>query len=306
MLVSVVVPTKNASRTLDKCLRSILEQSLGDVEIVVVDNGSSDATESIARAYRASFVRHGPERAFQKNMGARVATGEYVVFIDADMTLTPTVLEECLSIAGPRCANIIPEESFGANFWARAKVLERRCYQGNDAIEAARFFRREDFLALGGFDEDLVASGEDLDVSQRARRAGFEFRRISSLIMHDEGVPTPWETFVKWRYYGRNMVKYWKKNPAEARAQYNPLRRGWLKHWRELVSAPHLTMGFLFLKVCQLAGVLLGVADARLGRSDRLGDPHAYRPKPLARRRFARCQTASVSTIVSPIRLIWG
>jgi arabinofuranan 3-O-arabinosyltransferase len=196
------------------------------------------------------------------------------------MTLAPTVLEECLAIAGRRRAIIIPEESFGANFWARAKVLERRCYRGNDAIEAARFFRREDFLALGGFDEDLVASGEDLDVSQRARRAGFEFRRISSLIMHDEGAPTPWETFVKWRYYGRNMAKYWKKNPAEARAQYNPLRRGWLRHWRELVAAPHLTLAFLFLKACQLGGVLLGVVDAKLGHADRLGDPHAYRPQP--------------------------
>ncbi|NBY46603.1 MAG: hypothetical protein EBQ56_02270 [Proteobacteria bacterium] len=171
--------------------------------------------------------------------------------------MSPTVLEECLAVAGPRRAIIIPEESFGANFWARAKVLERRCYRGNDAIEAARFFRREDFLALGGFDEDLVASGEDLDVSQRARRAGFEFRRISSLIMHDEGAPTPWETFVKWRYYGRNMAKYWKKNPAEARAQYNPLRRGWLRHWRELVAAPHLTLAFLFLRRANSVGFSL-------------------------------------------------
>ena len=280
MLVSVIVPTKNAARTLDKCLHSLFQQPFGGVEVVVEDNGSGDATESTARAYRAAFVQHGPERAFQKNMGARVAKGEYVVFIDADMTLAPTVLEECLAVAGPRRAIIIPEESFGANFWARAKVLERRCYRGNDAIEAARFFRREDFLALGGFDEDLVASGEDLDVSQRARRAGFEFRRISSLIMHDEGAPTPWETFVKWRYYGRNMAKYWKKNPVEARAQYNPLRRGWLRHWRELVAAPHLTLAFLFLKACQLGGVLLGVVDAKLGHADRLGDPHAYRPQP--------------------------
>lgn len=280
MNMSVIIPTKNASKTLASCVQSVNNQSAKNIEIIVVDNGSSDATEKISRTYGTSFIRHGPERAFQKNMGARVAKGEYVVFIDADMTLAPTVLEECLAVAGPRRAIIIPEESFGANFWARAKVLERRCYRGNDAIEAARFFRREDFLALGGFDEDLVASGEDLDVSQRARRAGFEFRRISSLIMHDEGAPTPWETFVKWRYYGRNMAKYWKKNPTEARAQYNPLRRGWLRHWRELVAAPHLTLAFLFLKVCQLGGVLLGVVDAKLGRTDRLGDPHAYRPQP--------------------------
>jgi len=279
-MISVIVPTKNASRTIEKNISSIISQNYKNIEIIIVDNKSKDLTNEIAESLGATVIQHGPERAFQKNMGARVAKGEYVVFIDADMTLAPTVLEECLAIAGPRRAIIIPEESFGANFWARAKVLERRCYRGNDAIEAARFFRREDFLALGGFDEDLVASGEDLDVSQRARRAGFEFRRISSLIMHDEGAPTPWETFVKWRYYGRNMAKYWKKNPAEARAQYNPLRRGWLRHWRELVAAPHLTLAFLFLKACQLGGVLLGVVDAKLGHADRLGDPHAYRPQP--------------------------
>lgn len=280
MTVSVIVPTKNAARTLTKCLESLVAQHHVIKEMIVVDNNSSDATPQITERHGALLVRYGPERAFQKNAGVQAATGEYVVFIDADMTLAPTVLEECLAVAGPRCAIIIPEESFGANLWARAKVLERRCYRGNDAIEAARFFRREDFLALGGFDEDLVASGEDLDVSQRARRAGFEFRRISSLIMHDEGAPNPWETFVKWRYYGRNMAKYWKKNPAEARAQYNPLRRGWLGHWRELVAAPHLTLAFLFLKACQLGGVLLGVVDAKLGHADRLGDPHAYRPQP--------------------------
>jgi len=279
-MISVIVPTKNASRTIEKNISSIISQNYKNIEIIIVDNKSKDLTNEIAESLGATVIQHGPERAFQKNMGARVAKGEYVVFIDADMTLAPTVLEECLAVAGPRCAVIIPEESFGANFWARAKVLERRCYRGNDAIEAARFFRREDFLALGGFDEDLVASGEDLDVSQRARRAGFEFRRISSLIMHDEGAPTPWETFVKWRYYGRNMAKYWKKNPAEARAQYNPLRRGWLRHWRDLVAAPHLTLAFLFLKACQLGGVLLGVVDAKLGHADRLGDPHAYRPQP--------------------------
>ena len=280
LTLSAVVPTKNASRTLDMCLQSLNSQNGLVVELIVVDNGSSDDTAEIAKRHGAEFFRHGPERAFQKNAGARAATGEYIVFIDADMELTPGVLAACADVAGRGVAVIIPEESYGANFWAQAKVLERRCYRGNDAIEAARFFHRDDFLALGGFDEDLVASGEDLDLSQRARRAGFEFRRVEPLIMHDEGSPTPWETFVKWRYYGRNMAKYWKKNPAEARAQYNPLRRGWLRHWRELVAAPHLTLAFLFLKACQLCGVLLGVVDARLGRADRLGDPHAYRPQP--------------------------
>ena len=280
MIIETIVPTKNACRTLNMCLESLESQVGVVVRQIVVDNNSSDATTDIAKRHGAHVIRHGPERAFQKNAGARAATGEYIVFIDADMRLSPGVLAACAEVAGRGVAVIIPEESFGANFWARAKVLERRCYRGNDAIEAARFFHREDFLALGGFDEDLVASGEDLDLSQRARRAGFEFRRVEPLIMHDEGSPTPWETFVKWRYYGRNMAKYWAKNPSEARAQYNPLRRGWLAHWRELVVAPHLTAAFLFLKACQLAGVVLGVVDARLGRADKLGDPHAYRVQP--------------------------
>ena len=280
MIVSVIIPTKNASKTLEKCLKKIDIQEYCSVEKIVVDNYSKDSTATIAAACGASVLRYGPERAFQKNAGARAATGEYIVFIDADMELSPGVIEACVGVAGRGVAVIIPEESFGANFWARSKVLERRCYRGNDSIEAARFFHRDDFFALGGFDEDLVASGEDLDLSQRARRSGFEFRRVEPLIMHDEGSPTPWETFVKWRYYGRNMAKYWARNPSEARAQYNPLRRGWLQNWRALVSSPHLTAGFLFLKACQLAGVLLGVIDSRLGRADRLGDPHAYRVQP--------------------------
>ena len=72
-LVSVVVPTRNAARTLDACLRSIRSQTYGRVELVVVDNHSLDATPEIARRYVDAFETSGPERSAQRNRGASVS-----------------------------------------------------------------------------------------------------------------------------------------------------------------------------------------------------------------------------------------
>src|SRR5712691_8291516 len=94
-LVSVVIPTRNAARTLDACLRSVRSQTYGRVELVVVDNHSSDRTPEIARQYADVFETYGPERSAQRNYGARISSGDYVMFIDADMTLGPKLIDEC-------------------------------------------------------------------------------------------------------------------------------------------------------------------------------------------------------------------
>ena len=108
--VSVVVTTRNEAADLERCLASIRGQTLPDVEIVVVDNGSTDGTREIAAALADIVLDQGPERSAQRNAGARAARAEYILFADADMELTPTVLEECLSVSRPRVAAVIVPE----------------------------------------------------------------------------------------------------------------------------------------------------------------------------------------------------
>src|SRR5262249_55673756 len=141
--VSVVVPTRNAARTLAACLESIRAQTHEPLELVVVDNASTDGSDRLAARWADVVLRGGPPRSAQRNRGASEATGEFVLFVDSDMVLEPNVAAACAEVAASGMdAVVIPEQSFGDGFWARCKTLERSCYVGDESIEAARFFRR--------------------------------------------------------------------------------------------------------------------------------------------------------------------
>src|SRR5689334_8255235 len=93
--VSVIVPTRNSAATLEACLRSVLAQT-EPVELLVVDNFSTDATPAIGRALASTFEQAGPERSRQRNVGAARASGAYLLFVDSDMVLPPSLAAECL------------------------------------------------------------------------------------------------------------------------------------------------------------------------------------------------------------------
>ena len=96
-LVSVVVPTKDVERTLQRCLASIRSQTYSAVELVVVDNFSTDQTFRVAQELADIAVQAGPERSAQRNLGIELATGDYILWIDADMVLTPHVVADAVS-----------------------------------------------------------------------------------------------------------------------------------------------------------------------------------------------------------------
>lgn len=89
-LVSVVITTKNEERNIESCIKSILEQSYQNIEIIVVDNYSTDKTKEMALKYTDKVYDKGPERSAQRNYGMiDKSNGEYVMFVDADMILSP-------------------------------------------------------------------------------------------------------------------------------------------------------------------------------------------------------------------------
>lgn len=114
-LISVVIPTYNVSPYLSQCLETILSQTYNNLEIIVVDDGSTDDTAQIAQRYPVKLIQQANQgAAAARNAGINVATGEYLHFIDADdlinLNFYERMLEAILSVnADMACSGYIHE-----------------------------------------------------------------------------------------------------------------------------------------------------------------------------------------------------
>lgn len=253
--VTVVVPTKNAARTLGVCLQSLRMQTY-PCRTVVVDNGSTDGTKVIAEAGADVLLDIGPERSAQRNHGARTYPAEIVGFVDADMVVQPTVVEEAVAALQSGAGSVIvPERTVGSGFWVEVRAFERSFYDGSDAIEAARFFRWDVFDRAGGFDEQLTGA-EDWDLSESARELA-PVARTTAVIEHDEGTIGYLDACRKKAYYAEGVRRYVAKRGLAVIRQAS--RRPWMWQPRKLVT--RYGMGLIALKVGE--ALALGAALAR-------------------------------------------
>lgn len=259
-LVSIIVTTKNEQTVIEDLLRSLKAQTYKNIEIVVVDNNSTDKTKKISKKYTKLIFNKGPERSAQRNYGVEKSSGEYVVILDADMQLKTKVIEEGVEQMKDASigAVIIPERSFGKGFWTQFKVFEREFYVGEDSIEAARFFRSELFKKFGGY--DLTITGpEDWDLPLRMRKAGVKIARTKSLILHNERVFNPWKSAKKKFYYASGAGVYYGKHKDVLATHGNLLFRPvFFRKWKKLVSHPILATGMFLVRTLEMAGAGLG------------------------------------------------
>lgn len=261
-LVSVVITTKNEEEVISDLLESVKRQTYKNKEIIIVDNASTDRTKIISRKFTKKVFDKGPERSSQRNYGVKVAKGEYVLILDADMQLQKNVLKECVgkmfkdeSIG----ALVIPERSFGKGFWTQFKVFEREFYEGEDDIEAARFFRKSLFKKFGGYDKSITGP-EDWDLPLRMRKSGVKIGRINSFILHNEKTFSPLRSAKKKFYYASHASVYLKRHPEMVTSQGNLLFRPvFFKKWRKLLSYPYLAIGMFFVRSIEMVGAGLGV-----------------------------------------------
>lgn len=257
-IVSIVVPTFNSERFLEDCLRSIREQIFSNVEVIVVDNYSTDRTRQIAERYGTRVVLCRATRSRARNVGNGLAKGKYVLSIDSDMELTLNVVSECVAKAESGVdAVIIPEFSEGEGFWAKCKALEKACYLEDELIEASRFFKKEVLEVIKGYDPELEA-GEDWDLNQRIRKAGYHIGRINAIIKHLEGRLGLWETLSKKYEYGKSIKKYKRRHPKEAKQQLKPVRAAFIRNWKKLTKDPVNALGLLILKALEFGASEIG------------------------------------------------
>lgn len=253
-LVSIVIPTKNEEANIERCLKSLLSQTYpkSKIEIIVVDNFSTDRTVSLAKKYAQKVLVKGPERSAQRNYGAKQAKGTYLIFLDADMTFSAGVVTAVIKLLQKENTIVsIPEIGKGKNFWEKMLILERSCYLLEKEVHGARGFSRDFFKKLGGYDEKLYA-GEDWDLTLRAKKLGAILETTKGHpLYHYEKVTSIKEHFKKEQYYISNIKRFAKKHPTEFKKLASLRFRGWLflKNYREFLKHPILALALIVYKL---------------------------------------------------------
>jgi O-antigen biosynthesis protein len=183
---SVVVCTYNGSRTLRQCLEGIMKLDYPDYEVIVVNDGSTDHSASIAGEFEnvrlISTINNGLSHA--RNLGMKAATGEFVAYIDDDAWPDSHWLQYLAhafqtsnhsGIGGPNLAP--PDSGFAESCVDGSPGGPVHVLLTDDTAEhipgCNMAFRRADLLAIGGFDATFRVAGDDVDVCWRILENGW-------------------------------------------------------------------------------------------------------------------------------------
>jgi rSAM/selenodomain-associated transferase 2 len=172
MNLSIIIPVLDEERRIGERLAELRDCA----ELIVVDGGSRDRTVERARAFPGVRVEAAPRgRASQMNHGARLASGDILLFLHADVSLPPdavTHIEQAFAdartVAGAFRTWHVADDGRSAP-WLHLADLRSR-YSGLPYGDQALFVRRESFWKAGGFPEQPLM--EDLELSRRLRRLG--------------------------------------------------------------------------------------------------------------------------------------
>ncbi len=272
-LVSIIIPTKNSDRFLANLLESIKKQSYKKIETIIVDGYSTDNTIAISKRYKVKIINFVPkvsrgtfDAPHKRNYGVKKSRGEFVYYVDADMVLSSNLVKEAASMMDKFDALILPEDSFGEGIWASAKNLERRCYWGDDTVEAPRFFKKEVWLSVGGLDESLGGGGDDWDIYQKLKDKKFRVGRTHAIVRHNEGKLELFKLLKKRFMYGRDSVKYISKRPKAGVKNYFPIRAAYIRNWRLFVNRPKDTLAFIVMRSAEYTSGFCGVVFSAINR----------------------------------------
>lgn len=252
--ISVVVPAHNAAATLRGCLDALMRQDIEEpYEIIVVDDGSTDATACIAAEYspRVKLLRQ-PCRgaASARNRGVAEAAGEIVLFTDADCA----PLEGWASLLAAAIRRGV--DGVKGTYRTSQKSLTARFVQAEYEGKYARMaglshidfidtysagYRRRIFMEAGGFDEGLSAL-EDQELSFRLAEKGYDLRFVPGAVVYHTHAATP-RAYIRKKF----RIGYWKVHVTAL-------------HPNRIVSDSHTPPGIK----AQMALLLMGLTSMAL------------------------------------------
>jgi glycosyltransferase involved in cell wall biosynthesis len=185
-MVSVVICAYNAERTMEACLKSLTRLAYPNYEVVVVDDGSKDGTAEIAARFPQFRLIRQPNKGLSaaRNVGMQAALGEIIAYTDSDCVVDPhwlTLMVGAMAANGfDACGgpNYAPHEEgrieacVAASPGAPCQVLTAED-RAEHLAGCNMVFRKSVLQAIGGFDPQFTAAGDDVDICWRALEAGF-------------------------------------------------------------------------------------------------------------------------------------
>jgi glycosyltransferase involved in cell wall biosynthesis len=216
-LVSVVMCIRNVETSINACIKSILQQTFEDFEIVIVDDLSTDSTKKIIEELNNRRIKYFRNQKWlgiskSRNFGVRQATGDYIFFTDGDCIVSRNWIAEGLRFFKLRdCVGVegriyYVSKDFEPTF--SDCILENR--NGGNFMTGNMAYRKEVIKKVGGFDEKLDYL-EDRDIALRILKYGKILFNPAMIVYHPRVVLTP-KRYLKVATRSRNRIYLFRKS----------------------------------------------------------------------------------------------
>lgn len=253
-LLSVIIPNWNGAHHLPLCLDALREQTYPRIEIIVVDNASTDGSRELLRTHypevRTLVLKHNLGLTGAMNRGLEMARGELIASLNNDTQVTPIWAAQLLYAlqrhpeAGMAASKILLFDrrdvlhSAGDTCGIDGIPINRGVWQRDEgqfdkeeyvwgACGGAALYRRKMLEDIGFFDEDLFMYCEDVDLNWRAQLAGYRCIFMPQAIVYHKLSATGGGKIASY-FTGRNTIWVLAKNYPEAL---------WQRHWQAIVRA---------------------------------------------------------------------
>jgi glycosyltransferase involved in cell wall biosynthesis len=186
--ISIIIPVYNGEKTIGRCLKSISNSSYPHFECIVVDDCSSDRTVEIARTFDVNLIEMSLKKnaAQARNVGAKAAKGEVLLFMDSDVEIFPNSLSDIAEVFQKKAEitalfGSYDDEPGESDFFSQYRNLLHHYIHQTSRADAGTFWtafgavKRDAFLDVGGFNEG-VRMMEDIDLGYRMSDRGHKIR----------------------------------------------------------------------------------------------------------------------------------
>lgn len=198
VLVSVIIPHYNLGEYLDEAVESVLSQTYVDLEVIIVDDGSTD---ELSKKSIEKYIHHNDKRlrlyqkaneglAATRNFGIEKSSGKYICCLDADDKYHPEFIEKCLKFLqnNPQCSFVTTWfQPFGMISGAESIVMikkDRDLMLVKNVPHVASMFTKQSWVNIGGYDESMLHGKEDYDFWLSNIEAGYDYEVLEDVLFY--------------------------------------------------------------------------------------------------------------------------